>query len=68
MLSRKLLENWWGWMTADVIYIALYCYKSLFLTSVLYLVFLAMCIAGYDRWKKSVALRGRDTAQEMPAL
>ena len=68
MLSRKLLENWWMWMTADVIYIALYCYKSLFLTSVLYLVFLAMCIAGYDRWKKSVALRVRDTAQEMPAL
>ena len=55
-------------MTADVIYIALYCYKSLFLTSVLYLVFLAMCIAGYYRWKKSVALRVRDTAQEMPAL
>ena len=35
MLSRKLLENWFVWMTADVIYIALYAYKSLYLTGVL---------------------------------
>lgn len=33
MLSRKLLENWWVWLTADVIYIGLYCYKSLYLFS-----------------------------------
>ena len=46
-MSRKLLENWWVWMTADVIYIALYCYKSLYLTGILYLVFFAMCVAGY---------------------
>ena len=42
MLSRKLLENWWVWMTADVIYILLYCYKSLYLTGILYAVFFAM--------------------------
>jgi len=58
MLSRKLLENWWVWMTADVIYIALYCYKSLYLTAMLYLLFFAMCIAGYTGWRKSSALRG----------
>jgi nicotinamide mononucleotide transporter len=57
MLSRKLLENWWVWMTADVIYIALYCYKALYLTGLLYLLFLAMCIAGYVGWRKSLALR-----------
>lgn len=57
MLSRKLLENWWVWMTADVIYIALYCYKSLYLTGVLYALFLAMCIAGYAGWRKSLALK-----------
>jgi nicotinamide mononucleotide transporter len=57
MLSRKLLENWWVWMSADVIYIALYCYKSLYLTGVLYALFFAMCIAGYAGWRKSLALR-----------
>lgn len=57
MLSRKLLENWWVWMTADVIYIGLYCYKSLYLTGVLYLVFLGMCIAGYTGWRKTLRAR-----------
>jgi nicotinamide mononucleotide transporter len=54
MLSRKLLENWWVWMTADGIYVALYCYKSLYLTGVLYSVFFAMCIAGYVGWRRSL--------------
>ena len=68
MLSRKLLENWWVWMSADVIYIALYCYKSLYLTAALYLLFFAMCIAGYAGWRKSFVLRGAAGPQEVPAL
>lgn len=53
MLSRKLLENWWVWMTADVIYVALYSYKALYLTGALYVLFFAMCVAGYTGWLKS---------------
>jgi nicotinamide mononucleotide transporter len=68
MLSRKLLENWWVWMTADVIYVALYCYKSLYLTGALYLLFLGMCIAGYAGWKKSGAARVAIRPQEVAAL
>jgi nicotinamide mononucleotide transporter len=68
MLSRKLLENWWVWMTADVIYIALYCYKSLYLTGALYLLFFGMCIAGYSGWKKSAAARTAIRPQEVAAL
>jgi len=67
MLSRKLLENWWVWMTADVIYIGLYCYKSLYLTGAVYLVFLGMCIAGYTGWKNSLASRGAKSAEEAVA-
>lgn len=57
MLSRKLLENWWIWMTADIIYIGLYCYKALYLTAALYLVFGGMCVAGYVGWRKSLRLQ-----------
>jgi nicotinamide mononucleotide transporter len=64
MLSRKLLENWWVWMTADIIYIALYCYKSLYLTGLLYLLFFAMCIAGYSGWRKSLTARMTVAASE----
>ncbi len=53
MLARKLLENWYFWMTADFIYIGLYTYRSLYLTSVLYAIFLTMCVAGWWRWSRT---------------
>ncbi len=47
---RKLLENWWFWIAADVIYIPLYAAKHLFLTAMLYLVFLGLCGIGLRSW------------------
>lgn len=64
MLSRKLLENWWVWMTADIIYILLYCYKALYLTGFLYAIFFALCIAGYRGWLKSI----KSAPQEVEAI
>jgi nicotinamide mononucleotide transporter len=55
MLTRKYLENWFVWIATDVIYIALYGSKHLVLTSVLYVMFMAMCFAGLRDWKKSRA-------------
>jgi nicotinamide mononucleotide transporter len=68
MLSVKLLENWWVWMTADIIYVGLYSYKSLYLTAVLYLLFFGMCIAGYMGWKKSLEAHESLLAAEARAL
>jgi nicotinamide mononucleotide transporter len=56
MAGRKLLQNWLVWIAADAISIGLFVYKHLYLTSCLYAVFIAMCIAGYLRW--------RDTQQQ----
>jgi nicotinamide mononucleotide transporter len=52
---KKLLECWWIWIAADVIYIPLYVYKGLRLTAVLYLVFMLLCIAGLRAWHKALA-------------
>ncbi len=51
MLTRKILENWFVWMVADVIYVGLYISKGLYLTAVLYALFFAMCIAGTVAWR-----------------
>ena len=53
MLSRKWIANWWLWIAVDLIYIPLYIYKGLWLTAVLYVVFLVMCIAGLIEWQKA---------------
>ncbi|HEY7405954.1 MAG TPA: nicotinamide riboside transporter PnuC [Candidatus Angelobacter sp.] len=53
MMSRKLVENWWFWIIGDVLVIGLYVYKHLYLTSALYLVFLAMSIAGLVEWRRA---------------
>jgi nicotinamide mononucleotide transporter len=54
MLARKQLENWVAWISADVIYIGLYWYKSLYPTALLYVAFIAMCIAGYRAWHRTL--------------
>lgn len=67
MLTRKLVENWWWWIAVDVIYIALYVYKHLLLTSVLYAIFLAMCIMGLRRWKRMLDSNASQAATEATA-
>jgi len=52
MLAKKIYENWYVWIGADIIYIGLFLYKGLFLTSGLYLLFIAFCIKGLIHWKK----------------
>lgn len=55
LLTRKVIENWYVWIIADVIYIGLYLDRGLYLTAVLYVVFLCMCLAGLWRWRGVLA-------------
>ena len=54
MMTRKYLENWYVWITVDVISIGLYAFKHLELTAVLYTIYLGMCVAGVSQWRRSM--------------
>ena len=54
LLNCKRIENWYVWITADVLYVWLYVQKDLHLTAVLYAIFIGMCIAGLRSWSKAL--------------
>ena len=58
MLTRKLLGNWWCWIAVDAAYIVMYTSQHLYLTAALQPLFIAMCVAGWRRWRSD--LRGAD--------
>ena len=51
MLARKYIEQWWVWIAVDVASSALYVYKELYFTAVLYLLYAIIAIFGYFKWK-----------------
>ncbi|HEX8071371.1 MAG TPA: nicotinamide riboside transporter PnuC [Pyrinomonadaceae bacterium] len=61
MLNRKLVENWYVWLAADVLYVYLYVARDLRLTALLYFVFLCMCVAGLLSWRRAL-----NTAADAP--
>ncbi|NOT63880.1 MAG: nicotinamide mononucleotide transporter [Acidobacteria bacterium] len=54
LLNRKLIETWWLWITADVLYVWLYLARGLPLTAALYGIFLALCVMGWRAWQRAL--------------
>jgi len=50
LMSKRYLENWWCWIAADLLAVPLYAVKGLTLTSLLYVVFLALATWGAIGW------------------
>lgn len=50
-LAKRYIENWYLWIMVDVIYVGMFFYKEVYLTSALYLLFFFMAIQGYRKWK-----------------
>ncbi len=58
LMTRKVLENWALWIAVDVVYIGMYIFKGLYLTTVLYAVFLGLSATGLAQWRRSLRAAG----------
>ena len=52
LLGRKYVENWPVWIVVNVVSGALFAYKGLWLTALLYAVFVAMSFFGWAAWRR----------------
>ena len=57
LLGRKYVENWPTWIVVNVVSVGLFAYKGLWLTVLLYGIFVAMSFAGWDAWRRLAATR-----------
>ena len=54
MVAKKILENWIYWFVIDSISIYLYVSRELYLTAILFLIYLIIIFFGYKSWKKKL--------------
>ncbi|MGY8949262.1 MAG: nicotinamide riboside transporter PnuC [Flavobacteriales bacterium] len=54
LMAKRKIENWIFWIVGDIISVPLYFYKGLTFTSLQYLIFTFIAIAGYYSWKKTL--------------
>jgi nicotinamide mononucleotide transporter len=55
LLVQRKIETWLFWIAVDLLAISVYLQQSLYFTSVLYMVFLVMCLIGWRAWGRSLS-------------
>ncbi|MFZ2651151.1 MAG: nicotinamide riboside transporter PnuC [Burkholderiaceae bacterium] len=63
LLGRKYVENWPTWLLVNAVSVALFAYKELWLTALLYSIFIAMSLFGWRAWNRLAV-----AAESSPAL
>ena len=56
LLARKFVQAWALWIGVNLVAVALFAGKSLWLTALLYLIFVALSVAGWRRWRQLAQL------------
>ena len=52
LLGRKVVENWPVWLAVNIVSVALFAYKGLWLTVLLYAVFALLSLLGWRAWRR----------------
>jgi nicotinamide mononucleotide transporter len=54
LVARKVYENWYWWLLIDSISMCLYLTRHLYLTMLLYGVYVVLCVIGMREWRRSL--------------
>jgi nicotinamide mononucleotide transporter len=54
MVARKILQNWHYWFVIDSLSVYLYISRGLYLTAMLFVLYLVLIVIGYRQWRKNL--------------
>jgi nicotinamide mononucleotide transporter len=54
MVARKIIQNWHYWFIIDSVSVYLYVSRGLWLTALLFVLYLVLIVIGYRQWRKSM--------------
>jgi len=55
MLAYKVFENWYYWLVVDTLSIYLFWQKHMYLTALLFVIYILLIFVGIKNWKKLIA-------------
>ncbi|HEX3912890.1 MAG TPA: nicotinamide riboside transporter PnuC [Steroidobacteraceae bacterium] len=56
LVARKVYENWYWWLAIDSVCVCLYFTRHLYLTMLLYTVYVVLCVIGMREWRRSLPI------------
>jgi len=54
LLGRKFIDNWVLWVLVNTVSVGLFAWKGLWLTAVLYALFIALSLVGWRAWQRKL--------------
>ena len=57
MVAKKILENWLYWIVIDAVSVYLYIDRGLYLTTLLFVLYVIMAVYGFIRWRQVYRLQ-----------
>ena len=52
LLGRKYIENWAAWLGVNLVSVGLFAFKGLWLTVLLYALFVLLSVIGWRAWRR----------------
>ena len=60
MLAKKILEQWWVWLFVNLLSIALFLWRGLYPTALLFCCYAVASVIGYYTWKRMMGGTGNE--------